>query len=85
MSWEICKYLSKNRLNYELSESSELKTLWDNSLTTKNNSKNLNKIDLIPSLLRKYFQILDSDEKNEDNLLYIERLVSLFTFLLSQV
>lgn len=85
MSWEICKYLSKNRLNYELSESSELKTLWDNSLTTKNNSKNLNKIDLIPSLLRKYFQILDSDEKNEDDLLYIERLVSLFTFLLSQV
>lgn len=85
MSWEICKYLSKNRLNYELSESSELKTLWDNSLTTKNSSKNLNKIDLIPSLLRKYFQILDSDEKNEDNLLYIERLVSLFTFLLSQV
>lgn len=85
MSWEICKYLSKNRLNYELSESSELKTLWDNSLTTKNSSKNLNKIDLIPSLLRKYFQILDSDEKNEDDLLYIERLVSLFTFLLSQV
>lgn len=77
--------MSQNRLNFEISQSNEFKTQYEESLKKKKNSNKDKNNNLIPLLLNKYFEVLESGENDENDILLMERIISLFTSLLNEV
>lgn len=77
--------MSQNRLNFEISQSDEFKAQYEESLKKKKNSNKDKNNNLIPLLLNKYFEVLESGENDENDILLMERIISLFTSLLNEV